>query len=185
MGRPSKFKKKAKDRIVAKLAAGETRANAAKMGGVTYQALLQWLRKGEKAKKGEYYDFYVRVMEAEVEAREAWFDKVNNGWSEPSVKQIKKGGLVVEEQTNIKQKQIDPLRWLALRYPHEFGQNAVKELSADEVIERFFDIIEERHGKSYADRHKDLYDQGVAGESLKAEDDGSQRNPFRKPIMGE
>lgn len=92
--------------------------------------------------------------------------------------------MVVEEQSEIKQKRIDPLRWLALRYPHEFGQHAVKELSGDEVIERFFDIIEERHGKDFADRHKDLFDQGVAGEELKSDYKDSQRNPFRKPIMG-
>lgn len=85
MARPSKFTTKAKDKIVEKLRAGETRANAAKMGGITYETLLQWIRKGEKAKSGEYHDFYVRVMEAEVQAREVWFNRVNDGWSEPSV----------------------------------------------------------------------------------------------------
>ena len=185
MARPSKLNGKVKDRIVAKLRVGETRAVAAKSGGITYETFLQWVRKGEEAKSGQYHDFYTEVMEAEAQAREVWFNRVNDGWSEPTVRQIKKGGLVVEERSEIKQKRVNPLQWLAMRYPHEFGQHAVKELSGDEVIERFFDIIEERHGKDFADRHRDLYDQGVAGEALKAEDTDSQRNPFRKPILGD
>ena len=184
MGRPSKFTVEARDKIVAALLQGMTRTDAAKQGGITYETLLQWLRKGKEAKSGNYHDFYDAVMEAESQAKRIWLEKVNNGWSEPSVKQIKKDGLVVAEHTEIKQKRINPLSWLALRYPHEFGQHAVKDLEADALIERFFEIIEERHGKDFADRHKDLYDQGLAGEALKSEDD-ERRNPFRKPIMGD
>ena len=185
MARPTKLTLEVKEKIIGCLLQGMTRADAAKQAGVTYRVLLQWLRKGEDAKSGQHFDFYDAVMAAESDAKRVWLEKVNNGWSEPSVKQIKKGGLVVAEQTEIKQKRIDPLRWLALRYPHEYGQHAVKELEGDALIERFFEVIEERHGKDFADRHKDLYDQGVAGEALKAEESDSQRNPFRKPILGD
>ena len=183
-GRPSKFNKTVAEKIVAGIRKGLTLGESAERGGVTYGTLRNWLRKGEEAKSGQLFDFYDQVKEAETEAHLVWLEQVNDGWSDASVKQVIKDGRVVAEHKEVKQKRIDPLRWLIARYPHRYGQHAVKELAGEALIEEFFLVIEERHGKDFADRHRDLYDQGLAGEALESEGADSQRNPFRKPIMG-
>ena len=151
-----------------------SRMDAAKQASVHHRTLLAWLKKGEVAKSGEYFDFYYRMMKAESEAKRIWIQKVQDGWSEPSVKQILKDGQVVAEHKEIKQKKIDPLRWLALKYPHEFGQHAVKELQDEEIIDRFFGVIEERHGKDFAGEHRVLYNRGLAKEDLESDVDSPE-----------
>ena len=183
-GRPSKFDQQTQDILIVCLLHGLTHSDAARQAGIHPKTFLRWLRKGQAAKSGQYYDFCLRVQKAEAEALSVWLDKVNNGWTEPRIKQVVKNERVVAETIEIKHKQIDPLRWLCARYPHEYGPHAAKELADDDVIEHFFMVIEERFGKDAADQHRDLYDLSLAGAALKAEDNGAVRNPFRKPIIG-
>ena len=183
-GRPSKFDQQTQDILIVCLLHGLTHSDAARQAGIHPKTFLRWLRKGQAAKSGQYYDFCLRVHKAELEARAVWLDRVNNGWTETCIKRVNKDGEVISETIEMKHKQIDPLRWLCARYPHKYGKHAVRELAGDEVIDRFFDVIEERYGKDAADKHRDLYDLSLAGAAVKAEDNGAVRNPFRKPIIG-
>lgn len=184
-GRPSKLDQHTQDIIIVCLLHGLTHSDAVRQAGIHPKTFLRWLRKGQAAKSGQYYDFYVRVQKAEAEAHSVWMDRVNNGWTETRIKQrVNKDGEVISETIETKHKQIDPLRWLCARYPHEYGKHAVKDLVDEEVINRFFSVIEERYGKDAADNHRDLYDLSLAGAAVKAEDNGAVRNPFRKPIIG-
>lgn len=72
MARPTKFDPKKGETICKRLRAGSTRKAAAESVGASYDALLDWLQKGEKLTEkatvgAEFYQFYQAVAQAEAE----------------------------------------------------------------------------------------------------------------------
>jgi len=66
-GRPSKFTKARKERIVQAIQAGCTYEMAADYAGITRSTLWNWLKKGEDPKQKSYCTFLDQVKKAEVE----------------------------------------------------------------------------------------------------------------------
>lgn len=88
-GRPTKFNKAAGERICENLRSGCSRKAAAESVGVDYRTLLNWVEAGEKAKSGEFFQFFQALtrVEAEVELRNtSVMAKAAAGWDAGSVK---------------------------------------------------------------------------------------------------
>lgn len=66
-GRPSKFTKARKDRIILAIAAGCTYEMAADYAGISRTTLWGWLRRGEDSKHKAYCTFLNDVKKAEIE----------------------------------------------------------------------------------------------------------------------
>lgn len=66
-GRPSKFTKDRKDRIIKAISAGCTYEMAADYAGVTRSTLWNWLKKGEDPKAKAYCTFLHDIKRAEIE----------------------------------------------------------------------------------------------------------------------
>jgi len=67
-GRPTKLTPELKKVILDTIATGVPRSHAAKRAGITRVTLWGWLKRGRKAKKGEFFDFFNAVKKAEGEA---------------------------------------------------------------------------------------------------------------------
>lgn len=68
IGRPSKFTKARCKKILKLVRAGNYVEVAARASGVSEVALYDWLKRGEKEKKGKFLDFLNAYREAEAEA---------------------------------------------------------------------------------------------------------------------
>lgn len=66
-GRPSKFKKPVKDRIIKAITAGATYELAADYSGITRSTLWAWLKKGEDPENKQYHTFLNAIKRAEGE----------------------------------------------------------------------------------------------------------------------
>lgn len=69
MARPTKLDPARQAAIVAALAIGATRKDAAEANGVDYRTFLNWFQWGEVATRGQYFQFFQSVTRAEAEAR--------------------------------------------------------------------------------------------------------------------
>ena len=69
MARPTKLDPARQAAIVAALAIGATRKDAAEANGVAYTTFLTWVQRGEKASRGQFHEFHNAVARAEAEAR--------------------------------------------------------------------------------------------------------------------
>lgn len=67
MARPTKLTPEAQRRICEALAGGNTRADAAHYAGIDARSFYYWMRKGAKAKKGKYVQFFRAVRKAEAD----------------------------------------------------------------------------------------------------------------------
>jgi hypothetical protein len=65
LGRPSKFTEARRQRILAILAAGGSRRQAASVSGIGPATLTGWLQRGERVPGGRYGEFRRQVEEAE------------------------------------------------------------------------------------------------------------------------
>jgi transposase len=66
-GRPSKFTKARRDRVIQAISAGCTYQLAADFAGVTRSTLWAWLKKGEDPKEKSYHTFLNDIKRAEAE----------------------------------------------------------------------------------------------------------------------
>ena len=66
-GRPVKLTPEVQKKIVEALTLGNFRTTAARFAGVSYSAFQEWMRKGEKQRKGPFRDFFVAVMAIETQ----------------------------------------------------------------------------------------------------------------------
>lgn len=69
MARPTKLTDESQATIIRALSAGGTREDASHAAGVEYNTFLNWMKRGEKAKKGEYFEFFGAVTKAEADVR--------------------------------------------------------------------------------------------------------------------
>jgi transposase len=68
MGRPPKYTPEVARRIVNAIAAGNFLEAAAAYGGISYECLNQWIRRGERETDGIYFQFLQDVHEAKAKA---------------------------------------------------------------------------------------------------------------------
>jgi hypothetical protein len=69
MPRPTKLNPDTHKAIVDALAIGATRKDAAHAAGVDYQTFLNWMKQGEEAKRGAFFEFFGEVTKAEADVR--------------------------------------------------------------------------------------------------------------------
>jgi hypothetical protein len=65
-GRPGKLTPEVQKRLTDAIAAGNYRQPACDYAGIDRRTFTNWLRKGKRAKRGLYRDFYQAVIEAEA-----------------------------------------------------------------------------------------------------------------------
>jgi len=101
-GRPPKLTPEVQQKIVETLTLGNYRSTAARAAGVSYSAFQEWMRKGEKARKGAHRDFFnaVRAIETQTEV-------------------IVVGDLLLKAKKDPKLAKW----WLAHRHPKRWGDN--------------------------------------------------------------
>ena len=76
MGRPTKLTPETHKRIVQAIQLGATYELAASYGGVTYETFNNWMKRGETATKGEYFQFFNDIKEAEGKGAVGWLAKI-------------------------------------------------------------------------------------------------------------
>lgn len=69
-GRPSKLTPETTEALCEKLRLGHTYAVACAHAGIWYTTFRSWIKKGETAQQGEYYNFYNTIRKAEMEGRD-------------------------------------------------------------------------------------------------------------------
>ena len=69
MARPTKLTPETQDAIIKALSIGATYKDAAEAAGVWYTTFLGWMKQGEEAKSGKFYEFYELVKRTEAAAR--------------------------------------------------------------------------------------------------------------------
>jgi hypothetical protein len=69
MARPTKLTPETQDAIIKALSIGATYKDAAEAAGVWYTTFLGWMKQGEEAKSGKFYEFYELVKRTEAQAR--------------------------------------------------------------------------------------------------------------------
>lgn len=72
MGRPSKLTPDTQKRICDAIRVGATYELAAQYGRVTYNTFNEWMKRGEAARSGRFFEFYEAVKSAEGEAAIKW-----------------------------------------------------------------------------------------------------------------
>lgn len=72
MARPSKLTPESQARIVQAIEVGATYELAAQFGGVVYTTFNDWMKRGEDAKSGRFYEFYNAIKAAEGKAAIKW-----------------------------------------------------------------------------------------------------------------
>ena len=82
MARPTKFTLETRQRIVQAIELGATYELAAAYGGISYDSLRDWLKRGEKSKDGDYLQFFEDVKRAEGKAAVTWLAKIEKAASE-------------------------------------------------------------------------------------------------------
>ena len=75
-GRPTKLTPETHDRIVQAIKLGATYVMAANYGGVSYDSFNLWMKQGEAAKSGLFFDFYNAVKMAEAQGAVGWLVKI-------------------------------------------------------------------------------------------------------------
>lgn len=64
-GQPTLFTEERRKKILESVAEGNYRVDAADLAGIHPSTLQGWLRKGRKEKAGEYFDFFMAIVNAE------------------------------------------------------------------------------------------------------------------------
>ena len=83
-GRPTKFTPELREKFISVLRDGAYIVEACAFVGIDYTTFRNWMTKGEKAKTGEFFQFFNAVREAEaigeIEAIHAWRQHIHTDW---------------------------------------------------------------------------------------------------------
>ena len=110
MGRPSKLTPEVQKRITDAIRVGATYELAAQYGGVDYATFNNWMKAGEAAQTGRYFEFFQAVKSSEGDAAIKW--------------------LAVIDKASIEQWQAAAWK-LERRYPREYGRQVHEVTGAD------------------------------------------------------
>ncbi len=68
MGRPSKLTPETQKKLVEAISAGNFYETACTHAGIEYQTFRNWMKAGEQATNGRFFDFFEAITRAEAEA---------------------------------------------------------------------------------------------------------------------
>ena len=68
VGRPSKFTPEVRNRILSAIRNGNTYEASAHYGGVSYDTLREWIKRGQEETAGEFSEFFEAIKSAEAKA---------------------------------------------------------------------------------------------------------------------
>jgi hypothetical protein len=134
MGRPSKLTPKIEEIIFECIALGLTYEKVAFAAGVSRHTLINWRKRGQKAKSGIYFNFFNKLKAAEAAGERINLQKIRDaavGGQE--VKQSKKfyrGNKIVKRITTTKKTPPDwrAAAWiLERRYPEKYGKHRIQD----------------------------------------------------------
>ena len=95
IGRPTKFNKQRRERIIEAVRTGCCLDTSARLAGITYDCLNDWMNKGRNAGNGPYFLFLQAIMRASSEREDEAVDAVKRAASGRKI--VKKK---VTERTN-------------------------------------------------------------------------------------
>ena len=81
-GRPSKLNEDTKGRLLQAIRLGCTYDKACSFAGISYQTLRNWIKRGEQATKGQYFDFVDELKKAEASAVVGWLAHIEKAAKE-------------------------------------------------------------------------------------------------------
>ena len=84
-GRPTKFTKERCDKILELVRKGNFKTTAARVAGVHPETINEWIRRGNAAKSGKYFEFSVALEKAEAEAEDYAVSKINTKMNDSSI----------------------------------------------------------------------------------------------------
>jgi len=76
IGRPSKLTPETVKKLCDAIRMGATYALACNYAGISYTLYREWMKKGEAAKSGKFFDFLNAIKEAEGKAAVGWLAKI-------------------------------------------------------------------------------------------------------------
>lgn len=76
VGRPSKVSTEVTDMLLEQIQLGQSYKMACQRAGIHYSNFRRWIKKGEKAKTGEYREFCDRLKEAEAMGTESMLENI-------------------------------------------------------------------------------------------------------------
>lgn len=83
-GRPSKLTPEVKKRLLDSLRLGNYYEAACAYAGIEYRTFRNWMKKGEEAKSGQFFQFFQEVNRAEMEAEARmvaqWQNHMRHDW---------------------------------------------------------------------------------------------------------
>lgn len=84
VGRPSSLTPEVQRKVCEAIAAGNYYQAAAAYAGITYSCLAKWLKKGKRAKRGRFFQFFHAVREADAAAEitivAQWRQQIPENW---------------------------------------------------------------------------------------------------------
>lgn len=108
-GRPTKKTPSSTERIIAAIRLGATYVLAAQAGGISYDTLRDWLKRGDAGEEG-FVDFSEAVRRAEIECLNEMLESIRRG--------AKRDWRAADS-------------FISRRWPSEFGARSKLELSGD------------------------------------------------------
>ena len=115
MGRPTKLTPEVQEAIVKAVSVGATLDAAAESAGITYRTFANWMERGKKATKGDYFQFFQEISMAAARVR------VNMA---STIAQAAAGGDAKAA-----------IEWLKRRDPAQWGDRLqISRLSDDELL---------------------------------------------------
>jgi hypothetical protein len=139
-GRPTKLTPQVQKRLCALLVGGNYRDHACECCNISYDAFIQWIKRGRREGKGLYFQFLVAVKRAEAQS-------FKNALQ--TIRKAAKGGQVVERRTVTRSdgsvevtEKLQPGQWTAAAWyaerkgPERFGtQNKEMQMLRREIEE--------------------------------------------------
>jgi len=121
-GRPTLLTEETKKQLFAALDLGMSYVDSCTIAGITYHCFLNWMKKGEKAKEGEYFNFFHEVKKAIANGKAKKVQRINYdpSWQSDA--------------------------WLLERqHPKEFGkQNIIISTQNDDINSNLLKFLEKR-----------------------------------------
>jgi len=142
-GRPTKFTKERCDKILELVRNGNFKTTAAQVAGVHRETLNEWIRKGNAAKSGKYFEFSVALEAAEAEAEDNAVAKIQTKMNDSTIPAI--------------------LDYMRRRFAH---WNVPDKAEIKQEIKEDTDTIDARVNEYFAERKR----RGISGSDLLCDD---------------
>ena len=120
-GRPSKLTEEIEEKLLQAIRIGTAYELACNYAEISYVTFRNWIKRGERAKSGEYREFLKKVRLAEGKAVVGWLAKIEKALNDGDWKAA---------------------AWkLSRRYPKNYGKRSTIEVTDEELVREYTEIV--------------------------------------------